>query len=630
MTDNKNTQTPEPQDELGSELWELINSLTDDPQQEELTPTEEAASRRREETEQMDRAFRQLTGEKEPRSETTPSKAPFRQLLRDKRVLLLAVLCCLLVALLVTIGVVSLVGQQDPYDGRILSNVILGGIDVGGMTRSEATAALKQAVSFDRTDMVVVLPDRTLHFTPNATGAKLRVKEAVEAAYRYGRQGTEEERQAAYQSSRTTPHLMGLLPYLDMNREVLQQQLEEYARSFATEYSPAGYRLEGPAPALDQEHFDPDAPCQTLLITLGTTGLGVDVEKLYQDILDAYSFHRFLVEASIPEAAELPTRPDVDEIYEALYQAPQDAAMNMQTFQPIPCVYGYGFDLELARQLVAAAADGETVSIPMAYIIPEVTGDTLLFQHVLGYCDTPHSSNEKRTANLELVCSILNGLVLNPGEQFSYNEVIGQRTKERGFQAAPAYSGTRLVDSIGGGVCQGSSTLYNACLLADMEILERISHGFPVNYLPKGLDATVNWGGPDFAFRNTSNYPIQLLAEVSDGYMRIKIMGTEERDYYVRMEAVITEIKEPTVTYEDHPADSGYTDGQVLQGGTTGYHVRSYKCKYDRETDELISREPEARSSYMMLPKIIVRIVDPAAPDPGIVEPPTPTEEGNE
>ena len=163
---------------------------------------------------------------------------------------------------------------------------------------------------------------------------------------------------------------------------------------------------------------------------------------------------------------------------------------------------------------------------------------------------------------------------MQPGEEFSYNATLGQRTRENGYLPAGAYSGTALVQSVGGGICQGSSTLYLACLYADLEIVFRINHGYTSTYIDPGLDATVNWGGPDYQFRNNTHFPIQLKAEVSDGYMKMWILGTEERDYYVKM------------------------DTEVTYGADTIY-AKSYKCKYDRQTDELISRELEARSNYM-------------------------------
>ena len=209
----------------------------------------------------------------------------------------------------------------------------------------------------------------------------------------------------------------------------------------------------------------------------------------------------------------------------------------------------------------------------MEYIQAEITEETVFFQDMLGYCETKHTDDEKRNTNLRLVCEILDGLILQPGEEFSFNDRVGERTKERGFQPAPAYSGDTLVNHYGGGVCQTSSTLYNCALLADLEITNRLSHGYVVRYLPIGLDATVNWGTTDFSFRNTRNYPIMLKGEVSDGLVKMWILGVDDLDYYIVME-------------DYHSTGGGYT------------YASTYRCKYDKETDEQISRELEARSIY--------------------------------
>ena len=170
-------------------------------------------------------------------------------------------------------------------------------------------------------------------------------------------------------------------------------------------------------------------------------------------------------------------------------------------------------------------------------------------------------------------CDALNGLVLQPGETFSMNETLGERTLERGYKPAPAYSGNRLVNSPGGGVCQGSTTLYNCVLLADLEVVFRACHGAKVGYVPLGLDAAINYLTTDFQFRNNFNFPIRIKAWLEDGYMKMQILGTDEKDYYIKME---------TGSGEDEIA----------------IYARSYKCKYDKETDELISREIEAFSTY--------------------------------
>ena len=165
---------------------------------------------------------------------------------------------------------------------------------------------------------------------------------------------------------------------------------------------------------------------------------------------------------------------------------------------------------------------------------------------------------------------MLNGLVLQPGQEFSYNETLGERTKDKGWLPAPAYSGTTLVDSPGGGICQVSSTLYLASVYAELTVLERVNHGFPVSYIPLGMDATVNWGFTDLKLRNDSPMPVKILAEETDDLVKVSILGTETRNYDIKM------------TYS-----------------VGGRHVRTYMSKYDKTTGELISKEPVALSSYL-------------------------------
>lgn len=534
-----------------------------------------------------------------PAGKSAPASRTDNPRKRLPKVLLSLVLGLLLLAALIGGGSYVYTRVSDPYDCRILDSVTIGGIDVGGMTRREAAKALEEAVSpvYVQSDMVLVLADTTLRLTPADTGASLNIKSAVDAAYAIGRTDSEH--------SPTEACDIPLLPHLKVNTDAIRQVLTAYTGGETSLYIPSGFRFIGGLPTLQEKYFNPNVPCQTLEITLGAPGTGVDVEGLLEQILDAYSRRDFLVEVPSGVANAVPEPIDLDAIYETYCSDAVDSVMDPETYQPLPASYGYRFDLEAARSLLDGASYGDTVTIPMEYVLPSVTSDKLLFQDVLGECRTPYSNNPKRIENLRLVCTFLDGTIVNPGESLSYNETVGERTKERGFQAAPAYSGTRLVDSIGGGVCQGSSTLYYSCLMAEMEILERVNHGFPVSYIPLGLDATVSWYGPDYRFQNSSDFPIQIHAWLEDDHMCMQILGTEVRDYYVKLDSRVTGYSEPSVTYERRDADAGYHDGQVLDKGTSGRYVRSFICKYDPVTNEEISREDLALSSYMSKPKII-------------------------
>lgn len=483
--------------------------------------------------------------------------------------------CLLLLVLFLTL--VCLAAALDPYDNRIVENVRVGGLDVGGMTPAQAYRALREASNavLENTVLTVELPEETLYLSPSDTGVCLKIWPAVRAAYRYGRTGTEKERQHALK----TGYDFSLYPYLKLEKSYIREVLQNYAVQYDTGCTSPSYRLEGDAPDLEIENQTEATVCQTLVVTMGIPTAQLDLDVAYWQILSVYSRAFSAAEenytAVVPAADILaePEKPDLEAIYQELYRAPVDDTLDMEAYEVVPGAYGYHFNLEEAQKSVDAAEYGEAIRIPMEFIEPEIFGNDVYFRDVLGYCETPHTDDANRNHNLTLACEAMDGLVLQPGEVFSYNDTLGPRTKENGYLRAGAYSGWELVQAYGGGICQGSTTIYCAALYADLEIVQRRNHGYKVGYIDPGLDATVNWGGPDFQFRNSSHFPIKIAAEVSDGFVKVTILGTEERDYYVEME---TEI----------------------QWGNSAIYAKSYKCKYDRQTGELLSRELEARSNY--------------------------------
>lgn len=501
-----------------------------------------------------------------PEKEASPSEdtSPRKERPGSKKTALI-LLCAALAVVILCVLAVLIPAAMDPYDNRILPGTTVAGVDVGGMTRSEARRAVKDAVEsgISQQPMVVTLPDGVITLSPEDTGVKLNVRKAVKAAYQLGRSDTA--------ASGTT---VDVLPYLKVDQSVIRRQLESYAAEHNVPHTELSYRLEGTQPELAEDAFDASAPVQTLQLTLGTPLEELDVEQVLSEILAAYCSNRLSVTIdAIPHQTE-PNAPDLEAIAREFTIEPVNSGLDLKTYQRIPGSCGYTLDIAEGERLLKEAQYGETISIPMTYVTPEIWGDGVYFREELGYCETKHTDNKDRNTNLTLACAALDGLVLQPGEEFSYNGTVGERTKEKGYKPAAAYSGTRTVNSIGGGVCQVSTTLYNAALLADMEIVFRINHGFRSSYIGVGLDATVNWGGPDFQFRNNSHFPVMIKAEVSDGFVKIKLLGTDEKDYYIKM-------------------TSGYSEDDEY------VYSWSYKNKYDKETDELISKEKEAFSRYM-------------------------------
>lgn len=477
------------------------------------------------------------------------------------------------IAIGVALGLVLLAGGWlliqtllDPMDCRMAENVTIGGLDVGGMTRREARDALKavEKATLLNGPLQIALPGKILEVDPKAAGIRVSLYKAVGDAYRIGRQDKK--------GAKDLP----LSPYLRYKDQALRSLLEDYASKYDTTLTAPQWKLRGQVPELGTDVYDPNMPGQSVELTLGLPERHLDVDSAMEQILrglDQGLAGVDTIQVEVPCKTE-PQAPNLDEIYATCVIAPKNDALDPETHQVIPGSYGYHFDMEKAGELIAQAGYGQTISIPMEAFPPEIWGEKLFYQDVLGSCETKHTDDENRNTNLQLVCQFLDGMVIQSGEEFSYNAAVGERTAERGFMPANAFAGDRMVKDYGGGVCQGSTTLYNCLLLAEMEVTERHGHGAVVTYVPLGLDAAVNWATEtDLRFTNTSPYPVKIRAELSGGYMKMQLLGTEERDYSIKLET--EQISEP---------------GYIYAG--------SYKVKYDTETGERLSRERIAFSTY--------------------------------
>ena len=542
---------------------------------------------------------------------------------KNKKIMLISLCSVAAVLLIGLISTLIYLVVTDPNDGKILNNVSVAGVNVGNMSRSEAKAAIRAATehTYTNQDMVIVFPDAQIRLSPSDTGAVLDVNAAVSAAYDYGRIGTKEEKEQALAASMNAEHPVALLPYLSLNTDYIRQQMDDYCMSFNSVYAASSVTLVGEMPVLDanDEAFDPNATCQELVIETGNPGRYIDINKAYAKVLDAYSFNQFEVVINMDEEETIPDEILLDAIAEQYCTQGQDAIVDPETYEVTMEVYGYSFDMEQAQAALEASQYGETIRLPMTMVAPEVLGGPIketLFRDVLCEYQTKHTNSEARNTNLTLACAAINGLILDPGEVFDYNTVVGKRTAEKGYRYAPAYSDGKTVQDIGGGVCQVSSTLYYCTLIADLEIINRKPHSYVSSYMPAGMDATVNWGGPDFTFRNSTNYPIRIEMWVADGYVHAKLIGTDEKDYYVEMEYEIIGYSTAGSVVEIYPPDNpeGYKDGEVIQTAYNGCTVQTYKLRYDKETKELIEKVEDQLSKYKKRDKITVSIQEPTEP----------------
>ncbi len=258
-----------------------------------------------------------------------------------------------------------------------------------------------------------------------------------------------------------------------------------------------------------------------------------------------------------------------------------------RTFTFTDDVPGARIDAEkLYRQLASLLDAGEThttLRVEPEKLLAEMTKAELVnrFGQISTYT-TNTTNNKNRNTNIDLSARAINGMTVLAGETFSFNQATGPRTAEKGYKEAPAIAGGQSRDEVGGGVCQTSSTLFNAVARADLEILERNPHAWPSSYIEKGLDATVNWPGLDFRFRNNTEWPVFIVAEYANRKITVTLYGMSlGADVKIDLESVvIREIPRPEGTdYELNP-ELNPGESKTTVTGRKGYEVETWKVWY--------------------------------------------------
>lgn len=576
---------------------------------------------------EVDKAFRQVTsGAPSQKRPTAKQIAARKKAARNRRIAIISVCSVILVLLIgLIIGMIVYSGR-DTDDGKILNNVCAGGVNLGGMTVEDAKNALHLATdnTFSQKDMVIKLPDTSISLSPANTGAKLDVDAVVEAAYNYGRTGSEAEQKRAQQNAATTIHTIALLPYLELDLQYIHSTIEDFCSSYSSVMTQPSVMLKGDRPAYDPEYPDLSVVHQTLVITMGTPDYALDADDLYDNVLDAYSLNELTVNYQAPTLTD-PDIPNAEALFTEHCLAPVDAAIDDVTFEVTPEIYGYGFeDIAAVQKQINEAQYGETIEITLDFIMPDITAKMLtedLFQDLLATYTCTYSGNHKGwKTNVALSCEALSGFVLKAGEEFSFNQVIGRLTAEKGYQKAPSYRSGVETDILGAGVSQTASALYYCALLSDFEILERHCSGYAVDYATLGLDASVSWGTADLRFRNNTDAPIRIVAVAEGGSVTIRIFGTENKNYDVTLRTQIIAQYDPEIIYQAMDKDNvmGYQDGHVLTSGITGYDIDVYMDRLHKQTGTVISSELVNTSSYSKRDQKVVYIEsdNPVVPDP--------------
>ena len=336
------------------------------------------------------------------------------------------------------------------------------------------------------------------------------------------------------------------------------------------------------------------------------------------------------IEVELPVEIEKPERVDFDKLYDEVYVEKVEASYKEgENFEVTKEVYGVYFNKEEAIKRYNELLDGKTMEIKLITVEPTVKVSDLnneLFRDVLATFSTKYDKYyTNRVKNLELAGRKVNGTILYPGEEFSYNKVVGKRTVANGFKEAHVFAGGKVVDGLGGGICQVSTTLYNTVLMSDLKVTERKAHMMHTGYNEPGKDATVVYGSIDFRFVNNRKTPIKISMEVKNGVVTSTIYGLKmENEPIIEIKSVILKTI-PYTTIEEKEATMNEGTTKVVQSPVNGYVSETYRIEKDASGKE-ISRKLISKDTYKQTSKIIKvgtkKVEKPVEP----VKPVTPTE----
>lgn len=484
--------------------------------------------------------------------------------------------------------------------GTIAKGVSIKGIDVSNLTTEEATKKMNEAINMELALPIDLIygEDYKVDFDANQIQYSYDISDAIKQAYSIGKSG----------NIIMNNYTLLLTAFVGKNIEVKGNYNEESLNGIVEDISS---RI--PGLVVQANYYIEN---DELIINRGKSGIAVKKEELKNDILENIKSRNAMkmIQDSNKQIVQIqvenvePEEIDLEKIYNEIHTEPKDAYYIAEPFELFPEENGVDFAITMEEAKAKIATENlEEYILPLKITPATKTIDdigTEAFPYLISSYSTKYdASNSDRSENLKIAAKKINGTVIMPGEEFSYNEVVGKRTIEDGYKNAKIYENGQVVDGLAGGICQISSTLYNAVLLANLEITQRRNHSYTTTYVPAGRDATVVYGTQDFRFKNSRTYPIKIEANVANGIAEFKIHGIkEEVEYEIKIIPVTTQ----TIPYEtEYVPDPTLVPGQqvIKQAGHSGYKVTTYIEK--RLAGAVISKEVLSNDTYKAMKTVI-------------------------
>ncbi len=433
------------------------------------------------------------------------------------------------VVLIIFIICITIYCLKISSSDKIINGVSIKSVDVSGLTSQEAIEKVRNYINSSvPTEITVKHNDYETTIPISSLSINFNIQDSIDYANTLGKDSNFLTNSFTILNSIFSKK--DIEPVLTINKEELTKILEDISSKLPDATIKSGYYIDG----------------NSLVITKGKTGNVIDIDKTITNIenkINDLSFKTEKVELITKE--EVPEPISIEQIHNEIYKEPVNAYYTQEPRALFAHENGLDFNISIEEAKKLLEENKDEVVIPLKVLTPDVTTNmigTEAFPDTLSTFSTRYSARDTaRTTNLILAASKINGTVVMPGETFSYNKVVGERTIAAGYKEAPIYVNGRVEDGLGGGICQITTTLYNAVLYANLDIVERSNHQFIPSYSNASRDATVVYGSIDFKFKNNRNYPIKIMCSVSGGIAKFDILGLKsEDDYEVVLSSKIT------------------------------------------------------------------------------------------
>lgn len=520
--------------------------------------------------------------------------------------------------ILLMLAIASQVTYTVLKNDNVYKGVYINDIDVAGLSREEITDLLKTRFQDKAKDNEVLFTakDQSEKISLSDINLSYDIDAAVEKAMEVGRSGNIIGRLSSIVKTSKEPVKIPLTSRYDENK--VKSAIDSLYSKTLTPVKEADLSISN----------------DKVILYSGHSGESIEKEKLYTEI-DTLIQSASGGKLEVPLVKIPPAKIDVEAIYGKVSQQPVDATAKVEnnSVSVVPHVVGRSIEKSSLEAIASELDKTENTEkvLPVVFTQPKVTSamasanllkDTLSTFNTQFYTGNQNDAN--RGVNIRIAVSRINGTVLAPGQVFSFNDVVGPRTEAGGYKTAHTYAGGTIVDDIGGGICQVSTTLYNSVLFSDMNVVERHNHMFTVGYVPFGRDAAVSYGSVDFKFKNSTNWPLKIEGWVTKGnQIFFSLKGTNEtpgKTVSINPKTIKT-LEPPPVRYVNDPTLLEGTE-RVDHEAMRGYVVDTYKViKID---GKVTSEEKIHQSTYKALERLVKKGTKKAPVPPPAQTPPDP------